>query len=123
MLVRTTSALAAIFFSCRYVKYICLFGEATKSFCRTSFTIPITSRHDPVSAFADRILPRPELLCGFLADDDRFLGVPVILICEITTAHDRNTHRSEITGSDRTEDDIRSLVRRRIRYAFHTNAH
>src|SRR5205809_8141972 len=45
MLVRTTRALAAIFFSCRYVKYICLFGEAIKTFCRTSFTIPITSRH------------------------------------------------------------------------------
>src|SRR6185369_16493440 len=44
MFVRTTSALAAILFSCRYVKYICRFGEATKSFCRTSFTIPITSR-------------------------------------------------------------------------------
>src|SRR5439155_16758508 len=44
MLVRTTRALAATLFSCRYVKYICIFGEAIKSFCRTFFTIPITSR-------------------------------------------------------------------------------
>src|SRR5437773_4334946 len=68
-------------------------------------------------------ISRPELPCGFFADNDNILRVAIILIREVTTADDRNTHCGEITGSGRTVDDVRLLPRRRIWYSFHTNAH
>ena len=55
------------------------------------------------------------MLGGFLADNDYILGIAFIMICEITTADDLNTHRSEITGSDYTVDGIGLLTGRRIR--------
>src|SRR6185369_2663920 len=74
-------------------------------------------------SFADWILSGPKLLCCFLANDDDVFGVAIILICEVTTAHNRNTHRAEIPGSDCTVDDIRLLPRGRIRDAFYADAH
>src|SRR4029453_6016606 len=58
------------------------------------------------------------MLRGFLADHDHILGVAYILIREVTTADDRNTHCGEITGSDCTVDAIRRLARRRGGYGF-----
>src|SRR5205085_5095887 len=74
-------------------------------------------------SFANRVLVSPIMFGRFFADNDAERTIERVLIVEIASANERDSHGCEVTGSNRAIDNVGPLIDWRIWNALDRDGH